>query len=102
MAIDINSLSGGLQSGKIRNAAANGSKDEVAKKEAQPGIAAPATKGDSVQISDEAMMLSNRAQSAPDIDQDKVAAIKAAMDDGGYQIDYQALAKNIIQFESGL
>ena len=101
MAIDINSLSGGLQGGKIRNAAANGSKDEVAKKDAQPGNA-PATKGDSVQISEEAMKLSNLAQSAPDIDQEKVAAIKAAIEDGSYQVDSQALAKNIIQFESGL
>jgi len=101
MAIDINSLSGGLQGGKIRSATTSGSKDEVAKKEPQQG-GVPATKGDSVQISDEAMKLSNSAQSAPDIDQDKVAAIKAAMEDGSYQIDYQALAKNIIQFESGL
>jgi len=101
MAIDLNSLSGGLPGGKIRNTGAAGSKDEVAKKEPQQS-AAPATKEDSVRISDEAMGLNGRVQSAPDINQDKVAAIKAAIDDGGYKVDYQALAKNIIQFESEL
>ncbi len=101
MAIDLNSLSGGLPGGKIRNTGVAGGKDEVAKKEPQQS-AAPTTKEDSVRISDEAMGLNGRVQSAPDIDQDKVAAIKAAIDDGSYKVDHQALAKNIIQFESEL
>jgi negative regulator of flagellin synthesis FlgM len=101
MAIDLNSLSGGLPGGKIRNTGTAGSKDEVVKKEPQQN-AVLATKEDSVRISDEAMGLSGRVQSTPDIDQDKVASIKAAIDDGGYKVDFQALAKNIIQFESEL
>ncbi|MBB1485606.1 flagellar biosynthesis anti-sigma factor FlgM [Oceanospirillum sediminis] len=101
MAIDMNSLSGGLQGGRVRNTGGTVNRDDVSKNTSPPP-ANQSSKEDSVRISDEAMRLSNSAQSSPEIDQDKVNAVKAAIDDGSFNIDYQALAKNIIQFESEL
>lgn len=101
MAIDINSLSGNLQGGRVRNTGSAPGKDDAAKAQNNPG-ASQAAKEDSVRISDEAKSLSEKASSSPDIDQDKVSAIRSAIDDGSFSIDYKALARNIVQFESEL
>ena len=38
----------------------------------------------------------------PAVDQDKVAALRAAIEDGSYQVDSQKLARNMIEFEGNL
>lgn len=102
MAIDLNSLSGSLAGNRVRTSGQTSGKEEVSKSEAQAATPQTSTKSDSVQLSDEALRLNSRAQSAPDIDESKVSAIKASIEDGSYKIDYQALAKSIIQFENEL
>lgn len=106
MAIDLNSLSGSLTSARVRTSAQPIGKEEVSKAEPQAAAAQVnikhSSKSDSVQLSGEALRLNSRAQSAPEIDERKVSAIKTSIEDGTYKIDYQALAKNIIQFEDKL
>lgn len=102
MAIDLSSLSGNLTGSRVRTTGHATSKDEVSKQEAQAPNTQTNAKADSVQLSSEALRLQSRAQSAPDINESKVSAIKASIEDGSYKIDYQALAKNIIQFENEL
>lgn len=102
MAIDLNSLSGSLAGNRVRTSGQASAKDDVSKNQPQAAAPQSTTKSDSVQLSGEALRLNSRAQSAPDIDESKVNAIKAAMEDGSYKIDYQALAKSIIQFEKAL
>lgn len=102
MAIDLNSLSGGLHGSKIRSNVSTSQKDEVSKREsaATANTAQVGVKTDSFQLSEEAMALHQRANSAPDINEEKVSAIRAAIADGSYKIDAKALAKDIMQFES--
>ena len=102
MAIDLNSLSSSLTGNRVRTSSQTSGKDEVSKNETQLAAQQTGTKSDSVQLSDEALRLNSRAQSAPNIDESKVSAIKTSIEDGTYKIDYQALAKSIIQFENEL
>ncbi|SEF58778.1 flagellar biosynthesis anti-sigma factor FlgM [Oceanospirillum linum] len=102
MAIDLNSLSSSLAGNRVRTSGQTSEKNEVSKNEAHSAASQTSTKSDSVQLSDEALRLNSRAQSAPDIDESKVNAIQSSIEDGTYKIDYQALAKSIIQFENKL
>ncbi len=102
MAIDLNSLSSSLAGNRVRTSGQTSAKEEVSKNETQSAAPQTSTKSDSVQLSGEVLRLNSRAQSAPDIDESKVSAIKASIEDGTYKIDYQALAKSIIQFENEL
>ena len=102
MAIDLSSLSGNL-AGRIRTGGQISSKEDVStKNEAKVLHTQGNAKTDSVQLSGEATRLNSRVQSAPEIDESKVSAIRSSVEDGSYRIDYQALAKNIIQFENEL
>lgn len=101
MAIDLSSLSGNL-TGRVRTTGQATGKEDVSKPGTNTHQAQGNAKADSVQLSGEALRLNSRAQSAPDIDESKVNAVKAAIADGSYKVDYQALAKNIIQFENEL
>lgn len=102
MAIDLNSLSGGLHGSKIRTNVATSGKEDVSKRDAAASVstAQVGVKTDSFQLSEEAMTLQERANSAPDINEDKVSAIRAAIADGSYKVDAKALAKDIMQFET--
>jgi len=102
MAIDLNSLSSSLAGNRVRTSGQTSEKNEVSKNETHSAASQTSTKSDSVQLSDEALRLNSRAQSAPDIDESKVNAIRSSIEDGVYKIDYQALAKSIIQFENKL
>lgn len=104
MAIDLNNLSGSLTGNRVRTAGQTTGREEISGRN-ESATSAPqsqSVRGDSVQLSDEAMRLNSRAQSAPDVDESKVSAVKASIEDGTYKIDYQALAKSIIQFEDKL
>ena len=61
--------------------------------------------GDSVKLSQQARLLmeaSREAQSAPDVRQDKVEALRRQIADGTYQVDSRLLAENLIREEPGL
>lgn len=102
MAIDLNSLSGSLAGNRVRTSGQASAKEDVSKSETHAPAQKTSTKSDTVQLSDEALRLNSLAQSADDIDESKVSAIKSSIEDGTYKIDYQALAKNIISFEKQL
>ena len=58
--------------------------------------------GDQVSFSSQAQNLKeleNSIRKLPEVDQDKVARIKAALADGSYQIDNQKLASKLLGFE---
>lgn len=58
--------------------------------------------GDQVSFSSQAQSLKELEGSIrklPEVDQDKVARIKAALANGSYQIDNQKLASNLLSFE---
>lgn len=62
-------------------------------------------KGDRVEFSDEGKLRTEAfkaAQSAPDVRQDKVAAIKARIAAGEYQMDSGTIAANLIRDELDL
>lgn len=60
------------------------------------GVAAPA--GDTVQIKSAGLKsaIEQAAMSAPDIREDKVAAIKASLADGSYQVDEKKIASKLV------
>ena len=69
---------------------------------AQPQAQA-ASKQDSVSLSRAAQSLSQlqaRAQTAPDVDESKVAAIRQALAEGRYQVDSQSLAGKMLAHDS--
>jgi negative regulator of flagellin synthesis FlgM len=57
---------------------------------------------DKVSLTDTATRLESLRQAitdSPDVNQERVDAIKAAIADGTYQVDVEALAQNIVSFE---
>lgn len=69
---------------------------EKARAEARAGKTAA---GDTVQISSPGLKASVEAaaSAAPDVRAERVAAIKAALADGSYQIDNRAIAERLVQ-----
>jgi negative regulator of flagellin synthesis FlgM len=64
--------------------------------------AAPATTGDTVNITPSGMLMSKLeevVQSAPIVDSKRVAAIKDALAMGNYEIDDQRVANRMLKFE---
>lgn len=60
---------------------------------------------DTVSVSDEALLLTESlrsAQSAPDIREDKVASLKAAIESGTYNINARLIAEKIAAEETSL
>jgi negative regulator of flagellin synthesis FlgM len=72
---------------------------------AAPATSTPVTpvRQDTVELSDTARALKAadaQIANTPDVDSDKVARIKAAIDDGSYSIDAERVAEKMINFES--
>lgn len=61
--------------------------------------AAPNTEADKVSLSDTLAQLEQTLSEVPEVDQARVDAIKAAIENGSYQIDSQELARKMINFE---
>lgn len=111
MVIDINRLNNAAtpaNSGRAGSAQAGGQNQGIGTK--QPGNAAsaeqakPADKsGESVQLSREAQQLqqvSEKLRDQPSVDNERVAKLKQAIEDGSYQIDNQRVASKLLNFES--
>ncbi|TBU96806.1 flagellar biosynthesis anti-sigma factor FlgM [Stutzerimonas kirkiae] len=59
--------------------------------------------GESVQLSPQAQRLqqaSEKLSEQPSVDEQRVAKLKQAIDDGSYQVDSQRVASKLIAFES--
>lgn len=84
----------------------NATQTNQAANRAAAGAAAPAREsGDRVSLSPEAKLRTEAftsAMGAPDVRAEKVAALKAQVQSGEYQVDSKAVAAKILQEEPGL
>ncbi len=95
--MEINNLNINSSSPKTKQA-----ESSSAGKEGSTDIPSKTTSGETVFFSQESKAMNDLESSIkeePDFDKDKVAQIKAAIADGNFAIDDEALANNIIQFE---
>lgn len=67
--------------------------------------AVPVSVTDSVSLTDTASQLRRIEASLadqPEVDNDKVAAVRQAIENGSYQVDAERIADNLMKFESSL
>jgi|SRR5690554_636441 len=88
---------------RSKNDAVGQTRKAATQPSAPPAEPSPAkVQGDQVSFSSQARdlkELENSVRQLPDVDQDKVARIKAALADGSYQIDNERLASKLLSFE---
>ncbi|WP_210395777.1 flagellar biosynthesis anti-sigma factor FlgM [Motiliproteus sediminis] len=102
MAIDFNGLSSRTNAGNTNRVSGNAT-DTPAKKAAQEG--SPNAAPETVKLSAEAQTLQKleeKVAQLPDVDADRVAQIKQAIEDGSYQVDSQRVAAKLLQLEDQL
>lgn len=78
---------------------------QIARSKAAENTAARTETGDRVSLSPEAKLRTeaySSAMSAPDVRAEKVAALKASVQSGEYQVDSKAVASKLLQEEPGL
>ncbi len=81
-----------------------GSRDDRGNDKSSP-VSASETRPDTVSLTDTATQLQSLQQTlseVPEVDSDKVEAIRAAIADGSYSVDVNELAQNLIEFEQQL
>lgn len=97
MVIDTNNLNGvGSRASQTRSAPNNNatSSDAPAKGRLEPG-----NHGDSVQLSSQAQTMGRiqaNIEASPDVDMSKVEAIKAAISEGRFEINAEAIAEKML------
>ncbi|SIS46673.1 flagellar biosynthesis anti-sigma factor FlgM [Neptunomonas antarctica] len=102
MAIDLNSsFSQQALNGrdKVSTQKTNGSAEPTTSTPTRP------VQKDTVELSDTVKVMQAadaKIANTPDVDSDRVASLKAAIDNGTYQVDAQSVADKIISFESSL
>ncbi|MFB9887654.1 flagellar biosynthesis anti-sigma factor FlgM [Balneatrix alpica] len=102
MPIDINSV--GVHSNSSTRIKGNGTEKQASSVAGEKAVSTPA-KEDKVELSSTAKSLQSieeRLRGMPDVNEDKVAAIKAALADGSYQVDSQRLAQKMLAFDAQL
>lgn len=104
MAIDITGLNSAQPGGNRSrvNESQNNQSQATNNGSAAATPAAPASV-DTVKLSDTARTLQSAEhdiQSQPEIDNDRVAALRAAIDDGSYQVDSEKVAGKMLQMDS--
>lgn len=100
MAIDLNGLSSNQTTATRGKGADQQRSSQVAEKgdNSTPNQAV----SDTVKLSDAAQALQEagkRLDSAPDVDAERIASIKAAIADGSYQVDSGRIADKMLQFD---
>ncbi len=100
MAIDFPGLSS-VQTAGNRGKVNEQAADKVSNGSAPAAQNAQSGQRDTVQLSDTAQALqrSTSAQGNADVDTDRVAQIKAAIDNGSYKIDNERIAERMLQFD---
>lgn len=100
MAIDFPGLSS-VQTAGNRGKVNEQAADKAPRAETPAAQGTASGQGDTVRISDAAQALqrSNADQGNSDVDTDRVAQIKAAIEDGSYKIDNERIAERMMQFE---
>lgn len=100
MAIDFPGLSSvqtAANRGKVNEQAA----DKAPRADASAAPGTQVSKGDTVRISDAAQALQRSSTTSGDnqVNSDRVAQIKAAIEDGSYKIDNERIAERMLQFD---
>lgn len=100
MVIDFNGVNPNQQ-------AAQRARNEAQAKDAAqtPASTSPATtnRGETVSVSNNAKSLQQLEESVkqlPDVDSEKVAKLKAAVENGSYSVNADKLAQNMLEYES--
>lgn len=100
MIFDINNINIGTRASQNRN----GSAPIEVKSSATPApSAAPSNEGDKVLLSQEAQgmtRLQSKIASTPDVDMEKVEAIKRAIAEGKFEFNPERIAENLINQEN--
>ncbi|WP_409524957.1 flagellar biosynthesis anti-sigma factor FlgM [Nitrincola sp. MINF-07-Sa-05] len=100
MAIDLNGLSSNQTTAARGKSAEQQRNSPVAEKSENSTLNQPAS--DTVKLSDAAQALQEagkRLDTAPDVDAERIASIKAAIADGSYQVDSGRIANKMLQFD---
>lgn len=79
-----------------------GERNETAEKSPSVTTSSPNTESDKVSLSDTLSQVEKSLADVPTVNQTKVDSIKAAIDNGTYQVDSQQLARKMIDFEGNL
>ncbi|WP_305906578.1 flagellar biosynthesis anti-sigma factor FlgM [Methylomarinum sp. Ch1-1] len=88
--------------GKTNNVALTATENKKEKPENESKIGADSTKTDKIDITSltqEIKKAFETASSTPAIDHDKVAAVKAALQNGNYQINADSIAEKMLQLD---
>lgn len=92
----------GLSASQLNSSRAQNNDSGQSSKGVSVQGAGTAPQGDTVKISDAAQSLKGIATSlagAPEVDSDRVAAIKAAIADGSYSINADKIAEKMLQMD---
>ncbi len=76
-----------------------GERKETAETTPSVTTSGPNTESDKVSLSDTLTQVEKKLADVPTVNQAKVESIKAAIDNGSYQVDSQELARKMIDFE---
>lgn len=101
MAINITGLPPNSQTGSTRAKTDNNSVTEP-----QPAAGTPSSgSADEVRLSEAMQALQSadkRLADTPEVDEKRVEALRAAIENGSYQIDFQRVAERMLDLESSL
>lgn len=106
MSVDLN----GIGPGQVNTPRTTADKSSGSAK-AQPAASdqaqrqAPAARGESVSLSNQAKNLKQVEQKLadlPEVDDDRVAKIRAALEDGTYKIDAEKLAQKMLEMDKSI
>lgn len=105
MPIEINGFTNSQTGVSKRTSAQEPPKADAAKVATDSAQAQPQPRGETVSLSNKVQglqQLESEVKNLPEVDQDKVAKIKAALEDGSYQVNSEKLAQKMLDFEKGI
>ncbi|MDO6564529.1 flagellar biosynthesis anti-sigma factor FlgM [Amphritea sp. 1_MG-2023] len=104
MVIDITGLTSSSQATSSRAKASEQTATESSKTQSQSTPTTETSVSSGVSLSDAAQAVQKSAglvvEEGISVNEQKVAELKAAIDNGSYQIDYESTARNLLQIES--
>lgn len=106
MPLDINRLNGPLDDKQVKRNDHNAvQSSKTTANQTQVGTPPPPVKADSVSLTDQAQQLNQVQQQLvkqPSVNQDRVANVRKAIEEGQYKVDPERLAKKLLEFEDSL
>ncbi len=102
---DINNIKPPIQGGGLnstRNVNVEDKRNDTATGQVKSGSDSALDKISLTATATQLQSLQQEIAALPVVDEQKVAALRAAIEDGSYQVDSQKLARNMIDFEGNL